>query len=143
MRAWLRQRSIRTRLLAVIGAVTLLAITTFGGIALVVERDTAQRALAAEQIALATLMANRSAAALLFGDSALARENLEALGGIPHIQAACLYDNDGRLFTAFTVPAALPCAEVRGTQPIDADESLAAEVEVEVAPGDVVGALSL
>jgi signal transduction histidine kinase len=141
MKAWLRRRSIRTRLLAVIGAVTLLAIVTFAGIALVSERDAAREALASEQAALATLVANRSAAALLFGDPSLAQENLDALGGIPHVQAACLYDNEGRLFTVYTADGAAPCPERHEAGRLAAAGSLEAEVPVEL--DEAVGLLSL
>ena len=141
MKRWLRRRSMRTRLLAVIGTVTLLAIVTFASIALVSERDAARDALASEQAALATLVANRSAAALLFGDPSLAQENLDALGGIPHVQAACLYDNEGRLFTGYTVQGAAPCPEHRRAASADDAASLVAEVPVEL--DEVVGALSL
>lgn len=137
----LRQLSIRTRLLAVIGAVTLLAITTFGAIALVSEREAARDALGSEQAALATLVANRSAAALLFGDPSLAQENLDALSGIPHVQAACLYDNEGRLFTGYTADGAEACPATRGAASVVQAGSLVAEVPVEL--DETVGSLSL
>ncbi len=141
MRGGLRQLSIRTRLLGVIGVVTLLAITTFGTIALVSEREAARNALGSEQAALATLVANRSAAALLFGDPALAQENLDALGGIAHVQAACLYDNEGRLFTGYTAEDAQPCPATRRAAGAASPGSLVAEVPVEL--DEPVGSLSL
>ena len=141
MRRGLRHLSIRTRLLAVIGAVTLLAITTFGTIALVSEREAARNALGSEQAALATLVANRSAAALLFGDPSLAQENLDALAGIAHVQAACLYDNEGRLFTAYAARGAQPCPATRAEASGDRSGSLVAEVPVEL--DETVGTLSL
>jgi PAS domain S-box-containing protein len=141
VKAWLRRRSLRTRLLGVIVAVILLAIGTFGGIALVAEQRAAREALVSEQAALATLVANRSAAALLFGDVALAQENMAALGGIPHVQAACLYDMEGRLFTSFTVDGALACTERKQDAATDARWALVAEVPVEM--DEVLGAMVL
>ena len=141
MTVGLRNLSIRTRLLAVISAVTLLAITTFGAIALVGEREAARDALGSEQAALATLVANRSAAALLFGDPSLAQENLDALGGIAHVQAACLYDNEGRLFTGYTAAGAQSCPQTRSGSGLASEGSLVAEVPVEL--DEVVGSLSL
>jgi methyl-accepting chemotaxis protein len=137
----LRTLSIRTRLLAVIGAVTLLAITTFGAIALVSERDAARDALGSEQAALATLVANRSAAALLFGDPSLAQENLDALSGIAHVQAACLYDNEGRLFTGYTTADVTACPQTRSAAGVVPGGSLVVEVPVEL--DEIVGSLSL
>jgi sensor histidine kinase regulating citrate/malate metabolism len=63
MRRWLRSLSLRTRLLGVIVTVTLIAIGTFGLLALRAEQQAARRALASEITAMATLVANRSAAA--------------------------------------------------------------------------------
>jgi signal transduction histidine kinase len=141
MKRWLRRRSIRTRLLAVVGAATLVAHLTSANLALLSERDAAGRALASEQAALATLVANRSAAALLFGDPALAQENLDALGGITHVQAACLYDNAGQLFTAYTAAGADACPARRREGPAGDGEWL--EAEVPVVLEEVVGSLSL
>ena len=141
MTGGLRSLSIRTRLLAVIGAVTLLAITTFGAIALVSERDAARDALGSEQAALATLVANRSAAALLFGDPSLAQENLDALSGIAHVQAACLYDNEGRLFTGYTTADVTACPETRSAPGVVPGGSLVVEVPVEL--DETVGSLSV
>ncbi|GAB3738506.1 hypothetical protein GCM10028794_21340 [Silanimonas algicola] len=137
----LRHLSIRTRLLGVISAVTLLAITTFAAIALVSEQEAARDALGSEQAALASLVANRSAAALLFGDPALAQENLDALGGIAHVQAACLYDNEGRLFTGYTAEGAQPCPATRQAAGAVIAGSLVAEVPVEL--DEPVGSLKL
>ena len=100
MKAWIRALSIRARMLTVIGAVTAVAMVTFGLLALRSEQLAFRDALAAEQSALAVLVANRSAAALLFDDAALARENLRALVAVDHVRAACLYRSDGTLFAA-------------------------------------------
>ncbi len=46
----------------------------------------------------AQIIAASSTAAISFDDAASAQENLAALAGAPHIQAACLYDRKGVLF---------------------------------------------
>ena len=130
MRSWVKHRSIRSRLLLAIGAVSLLAITTFGGIALMMERDAARTALKSEQAALAALVANRSAAALLFGDPALATENLAALRTIAHVQCACLYDNEGDLFASFVAEGGMACPETRASTPAVTDAWLESETPV-------------
>jgi diguanylate cyclase (GGDEF)-like protein/PAS domain S-box-containing protein len=48
--------------------------------------------------ALATIIGNRSTAALLFQDRELANENLGVLNTLPAVQAACLYDTRGAVF---------------------------------------------
>ena len=47
---------------------------------------------------LATIIGNRSTAALLFQDMELANENLGVLNTLPAVQAACLYDASGAVF---------------------------------------------
>ena len=47
---------------------------------------------------LATIIGNRSTAALLFQDTALANENLGVLNTVPEVQVACLYDAHGAVF---------------------------------------------
>ncbi|MDD1626429.1 MAG: PAS domain S-box protein, partial [Methylococcaceae bacterium] len=47
---------------------------------------------------LATIIGNRSTAALLFQDMELAKENLGVLNTLPAVQAACLYDARGAVF---------------------------------------------
>ncbi len=47
---------------------------------------------------LATIIGNRSTAALLFQDMELANENLGVLNTLPAVQVACLYDASGAVF---------------------------------------------
>lgn len=47
---------------------------------------------------LATIIANRSTAALMFEDKELAEENLAVLNMLPEVQAACLYNAKGTIF---------------------------------------------
>ncbi len=47
---------------------------------------------------LATIIGNRSTAALLFQDMELAKENLGVLNTLPEVKAACLYDTHGAIF---------------------------------------------
>jgi diguanylate cyclase (GGDEF)-like protein/PAS domain S-box-containing protein len=48
--------------------------------------------------AIATVIANRSTAALLYDDKDLARENLAVINALPEVQGACLYDTHSKLF---------------------------------------------
>lgn len=143
MRQWLRSRSIRSRLLFVIGTVVLFAMCTFGGLTLVAEQRTARNTLGAEQAALASLVANRSGAALLFGDQALAQENLNALGAVPHVQSACIYDTNEQLFAGFSAAnSAVPCPTRRVSISAQKSDDFLA-VQVPVVLDDTVGTLVL
>lgn len=127
----------------VIGTVVFFAISTFGSLALVSEQRAARETLSAEQGALAALVANRSGAALVFGDQALAQENLDALGAVPHVQSACLYDSAQQLFAGFSAErASTKCPELHGQDAaLLNDDSLT--VEVPVVLDDTVGTLVL
>ncbi len=127
----------------VIGTVVFFAISTFGGLALVSEQRAARETLSAEQGALAALVANRSGAALVFGDQALAQENLDALGAVPHVQSACLYDSAQQLFAGFSAErASTKCPELHGQDAALLNgDSLT--VEVPVVLDDTVGTLVL
>ncbi|MGL6291114.1 MAG: ATP-binding protein [Silanimonas sp.] len=133
MTLWLRSLSLRTRLLGVIVTVTLIAILTFGSLALLSEQRAARRALASETEAMATLVANRSAAALVFGDDALAQENLDALSKLAQVQAACLYDSMGALFTGYSAPGTRPCEASWSARVVSGDKDPLADERLEVA----------
>jgi PAS domain S-box-containing protein len=138
-----RSLSIRSRLLLVVGLVSAFAMTAFAALALRAEQVAARQVLAAELQAVATLLANRSTAALLFGDVALAEENLAALAAMPNVRRACLYAADGRRFAEYssagvTAPSLCP---VQWTAA--ADEGGLLRVEVPVAPDDAATAGTL
>lgn len=50
----------------------------------------------------ARLIADRSAAALLFDDEKLGRENLYSLRGKPSVAAACIYNKEGAVFAGYS-----------------------------------------
>jgi len=54
-----------------------------------------------EADSIAELLADRSAAAILFSDSTRAQENLSSIRSIDEILNACLYEVDGNLFASF------------------------------------------
>ncbi len=59
-------------------------------------------------VAVASLIANRSVAAVMFDDANLAKENLISLNNLPALQSACVYTKKGLLFTSLDKQAA-PC----------------------------------
>ncbi len=60
-----------------------------------------ERSLREEINVLARVVADRSRAALTFGDRQIARENLHALAAKPSIVFACMYDETGDLFAQY------------------------------------------
>ncbi len=65
------------------------------------EARAARSALGDELSTLATVVGNRSTAALAFDDVKTATENLSALKDIRHVQRACLYGEQGELFASY------------------------------------------
>ena len=59
-----------------------------------------------ELTVLATVLGNNSTAALAFNEPTTAAEMLSALKHQSHIVAGCLYDQNGRIFAAYTRPLA-------------------------------------
>ena len=52
--------------------------------------------------AMAELIGNRSTAALMFDDRALARENMASLEQLTIFQSACIFDKQNQIFASFT-----------------------------------------
>jgi len=72
----------------------------FAGIFLIVlEISEFQKNTREDLSTLAAIIGNRSTAALLYHDKELAKENLNVLKTLPAVQAACLYDASGAVFT--------------------------------------------
>ncbi|MCV2351902.1 ATP-binding protein [Paucibacter sp. Y2R2-4] len=89
------------------------------------EARSARSALGDELTTLATVLANRSTAALAFDDAKTAAENLSALKDVRHVLRACLYGEQGELFASYVralpprspgAAAALPEAVSRACQ---------------------------
>lgn len=140
-----RRLTIRGRLLLVVGLVCAFAMTAFALLALRAEQVAAREVLATELQAVATLIANRSAAALLFGDVALARENLAALAAMPNIRRACLYSADGRTFAEYSnagVATPSPCP-MHGMAASESERDGLLRVQVRVAPDNAASAGTL
>ena len=96
-----RGLSVKTKLMLIVVATSFLGLLV-ASIALVsYDRYSATESLVQEVEVLGRVIADRSNAALVFRDEALARENLEALTASSPIQAACLYEATGTLFTSY------------------------------------------
>ncbi|NOT11475.1 MAG: EAL domain-containing protein [Methylococcaceae bacterium] len=74
----------------------------FAGLSLIIlEVGEFQKNSRDDLLFLATIIGNRSTAALMFEDKALAEENLAVLNTLAEVQSACLYNARGVLFAQF------------------------------------------
>ncbi len=101
MRAWFENASIRGRLTAGIMAASagsvLLTVLVISAIGFYEIRRDMQEELSVS----ASLVGDRNAAALLFGDDRLAENNLRVLGARQAVESACLYDSAGHVFARY------------------------------------------
>lgn len=103
------QRKLTRVILLTTVAVLLLTCTTF----FVYEFITFRQASIRELSTLGQLVATSSTAALAFDDTDAANELLAALQAEPQLVAACLYDEDGNLFSSYPPQLALDAFPVR------------------------------
>ena len=93
-----------SRKLIVIGiAASTVALVLTSTVFLVTTYVMVQRAVHADVVAQAAIVADNSTAALAFGDRAAATETLQALRAKGNIEFACLYDMSDQLFSQFDV----------------------------------------
>lgn len=138
MNTGMRNTSLQTKLMLVIVATSFMGMLV-ASIALVTyDRYSATASLLQDVEVVGHVIADRSNAAMVFQDEALARENLAALAASAPILAACLYDAAGALFTRYVraapsrdlCPASPPApghlfrgSRLEFTQPITLDGS--------------------
>ncbi|HXW03776.1 MAG TPA: ATP-binding protein [Vicinamibacterales bacterium] len=111
MRRWLDRQPIHRKLVAIALLVTTaaLVLATVGLAVLDLWRFRATAVT--DTTALARVIAENTAAAVLFSDPEDARQTLEALRVRPGIRRACVYLNDGRVFAEFSRSADLACPD--------------------------------
>ncbi|KJV05098.1 CHASE sensor domain-containing protein [Methylocucumis oryzae] len=96
---YVRNLSIHKKLLLTVLFPNISSLIVAGMILVVLEINDFQRKAQDELTTLATLIGNRSIAAVMFQDTKLAEENLSVLNMQPTVQAACLYDAKGVQFS--------------------------------------------
>ena len=149
----LTRYALHTQLMGMALVVAVLALGLAGSTLFFLDREQARKTLIEEMRSLAELVANRSAAALVFKDDGTARENLAALAGVRHIGAACLFSPDGQVFSSYRRRAVSPtnglgpeaCTVMGSAQDFrqSADDGVF-KVQVAVRSGhDIVGALQV
>ncbi len=99
-----RNSSIQRKLAAVILATSCLALALACAGFAIYQRASFRTTMISELSALADTLGANTAASLMFSDRKSAHDMLRALGGEKHIIAACLYDNQGKIFTEYRRP---------------------------------------
>ncbi len=97
----LRKLSLRQQLFALIVLVAVLSMALAGSILFFSEITRSREALISELNSLASLLGDRSSAALVFADEKTARENLASLAPLKQIGSACLLDERGHVLASF------------------------------------------
>jgi signal transduction histidine kinase len=107
-RAMLKRLSVRGKVVLVAMTTAVLGIIAMGGMSLVYQIYHERGNLLHEYATLARIVANRSSAALAFGDRRLAEENLQSLSPAPDFAGACIYDAEGNVLAELITKGA-PC----------------------------------
>jgi diguanylate cyclase (GGDEF)-like protein/PAS domain S-box-containing protein len=102
MNKFIGNLSIKRKLLLTLIFPSVVSLLFTGVFLVVLELAEFQKNTRDDLLMLATIIGNRSTAALLFQDTALANENLGALNALPEVQNACLYDGHGIVFAKFS-----------------------------------------
>ena len=96
--------AINRKLLLIVIFPSVLSLIVAGIFILVLELGEFQKNSQDDLSAVATIIGNRSTAALLFNDQETARENLAVIAMLPEVQAACLYNHEGAIFAELIKP---------------------------------------
>ncbi|WP_031434686.1 EAL domain-containing protein [Methylomarinum vadi] len=95
-----RYLSIKWKLLSILSFSSILSLLLALLLLVIVETIELKAKANSDLTAMASLIANRSTAALSFDDPNVAQENLAALKEFGEVEAACLYGMDGKVFTS-------------------------------------------
>lgn len=96
-----RKLSLRAQLIAIILITSIITFSIAGTILFINESKHSRAELSEELTALASLVGDRSSAALTFFDNKTATENLNSLSGLDQIGTACLFNDHGELFAQY------------------------------------------
>ncbi|MFZ2450826.1 MAG: EAL domain-containing protein [Methylovulum miyakonense] len=97
----IRDLSIHSKLLLTVLFPSLISLLFAGVVLIVLETAEFKKVVENDLTTLATVIGNRSAAALAFSDPELAKENLAALHIQPAVETACIYNKQGQIFAQF------------------------------------------
>ena len=100
MGKYIRNLAIKKKLLLILFCSSFSAVTVAGLFLVLLEVSEFKKTTQEELTAMATLIGDRSTAALLFDDEQVARENLSALDRFPSVRLACIYNIQQEIFTS-------------------------------------------
>jgi len=100
MGKYIRNLAIKKKLLLILFCSSFSAVTVAGLFLVLLEISEFKKTTQEELTAMATLIGNRSTAALMFDDEQVARENLSVLNKFPSVRLACIYDVQQKIFTS-------------------------------------------
>ena len=97
----LRDMSVRRKLTVIILSITAVSLLLACVVMVAYDLIMYRRAILSDVSTLAAMVADNSTAALTFHDEQAARDVLHSLRTQPHITAACLYTDDGKVFATY------------------------------------------
>jgi PAS domain S-box-containing protein len=114
---WLRTRSLRSKLNAILLATTATALVVAATALLLVDLRRELRDTEQDMVTQADVIALSSAPALAFGDARVGRENLAVLQAKRTVTAAALFDERGTLFATYASGPEAPRFPLKAEQP--------------------------
>lgn len=142
-----RWHSVQAKLLRSVAFALAFSILLSGILLITFGNQNARTNMVEDLDVIANIIADRSAASLVFRDATAARKNLSTAENKNGIEQLCLYDNSGQLFSSYsTLVEPEPCqsrqSTVRQTSLIESDRKIILQVPVDDR-GDILGHLTL
>jgi signal transduction histidine kinase len=124
--AWLRDASIRVKLMWLIALSSLISLLLAGASMVVYDLMVYKRNSIAELTTQAEILGAISSAALAFNDRKAAAEYLSTLRARPRVSCAAIFGSDGRVFAQYERPGVTPCRwpQLQGDSDILIDDDL-------------------
>ncbi|WAR45431.1 EAL domain-containing protein [Methylomonas rapida] len=131
--------SIKSKLFSITLASSVFAMLIAFLILVIVNINEVKQKAQNELMTAATLIANRSIAAVMFDDPALAKENLNSLARLPDLQNACVYEKQGQLFASLDLATSATCPANSHGQLTHVDKLRLSVIQPMLADQDKIG----
>lgn len=135
-----------SRLIRISSLAIVLSLVSIIGVFAVYSSQQAGENLRNDLKVMAKVLGNRSAAALIFGDTVAANNNLAQVNHRNNVLAACLYESEGSLFASFSVDTtAYSCEATQADlteSVVELDDRLYVNAPI-VDSGEIIGMLSV
>lgn len=118
-----RDLSIRHKLIVILFFVAVFSVVTGFGVHVTQDVSTFKSDLAESARAMARIISDYCVVDLTFEDSIEARKTLSKLSSDPIVERACVYDNSGKLFAAYTKESEDPCPLAPQVSPVEYHEN--------------------